>query len=115
MARTHRFPPTVSSSPDTTHNTNVEQFEFDAGTMKDRALQQEIELARLEQELVVLRRMLGLELRETQVLSDSWLFLGDLIPFNAHIALSRKRGRGTVGLLTRDFDERWFAQHYLRK
>ena len=43
-------PATVSSSPDITHNTNVEQFEFDAGSMKDRPLQQEVELARVEQE-----------------------------------------------------------------
>ncbi|KIM62099.1 hypothetical protein SCLCIDRAFT_846263 [Scleroderma citrinum Foug A] len=69
-------PATVSSSPDITHNTNVEQFEFDAGSMKDSSLQQDVELARLEQENAVLRRMLGLELRESEYGRDAFGSMG---------------------------------------
>ena len=69
-------PATVSSSPDITHNTNVEQFQFDAGSMKDRPLQQEVEFARLEQENAVLRRMLGLELRESEYGRDAFGSMG---------------------------------------
>ena len=65
-------PATVSSGPDITHDSNAEQFEFDAGSLKDGALQQEIELARLEQENAILRRMLGLELRESEYGRDAF-------------------------------------------
>lgn len=64
-------PATVSSSADVAYNSNAEQFEFDAGSSKDPALQQEIELARLEQENAFLRQMLGLELRESEYGRDA--------------------------------------------
>ncbi|KAL4081095.1 hypothetical protein J3A83DRAFT_4085109 [Scleroderma citrinum] len=62
----------VPSSPDITHNSTVEQFEFDGGVLEDRALEQEIELAQLERENAVLRRMLGLELRESEYGGDAF-------------------------------------------
>ena len=69
-------PATVSSSPDVAYNSNAEQFEFDAGSSKDPALQQEIELARLEQENAFLRQMLGLELRESEYGRDPFGSMG---------------------------------------
>ncbi|KAG6337315.1 hypothetical protein ID866_1777 [Astraeus odoratus] len=57
----------VSSSPlSRSSMMGVEEEEFNGETKEDKALEQEIELARLEQENAILRRMLGLDLRESE-------------------------------------------------
>ena len=63
--------------PDTPQDPDADQFDFDTGSLGDRALDQEIELARLERENVVLRRMLGLELRESEYGGDIYTGMSD--------------------------------------
>lgn len=55
-----------SSSPDGSSSPADGVFEFDEGRRDDRALEQEIELARLQKENVILRRMLNLQLPESE-------------------------------------------------
>ncbi|KAI6044828.1 hypothetical protein EDC04DRAFT_2560725 [Pisolithus marmoratus] len=59
-------PHSGSSSPDSASSPENEMFEFDEGRKYDRALEQEIELVRLQKENIILRRMLNLQLPESE-------------------------------------------------
>ncbi|KAI6030537.1 hypothetical protein F5J12DRAFT_801154 [Pisolithus orientalis] len=95
-----------SPSPDGASSPANEAFEFDEGRKDDRALEQEIELARLQKENIVLRRMLNLQLPESEYRGSGVESIGTvdlhrhLVPRpSSMIQRGEKLGgmRGTVG------------------